>query len=143
VQLRQRGRLIGHRAQHQHGDGGIEAAVFERQPVGDRIDDRDRPAARVRRLDRLRAQVRLRLDRDQLGDRVGVVREVGPAPRADLDHPAAQAGERLAPVVALHISLARRQEGRDAGEQRMLHLCGHPSEHTVKLAAEAPEITQG
>ena len=53
------------------------------------------PEPRLREL----AQVALRLDRDDLGDRVGVVGEVEPVAGADLDDPSAEAFEQAAAVI--------------------------------------------
>lgn len=49
VDLGQRCRLIGHRAQHQRRDPGVEYGVGGGQPVGDTVDDLDRHR-RPRRL---------------------------------------------------------------------------------------------
>jgi hypothetical protein len=93
--------------------------------VGDRVDHRDGTARLTRGLERLRAQVLLRLDRDDRGDRLGVVREVRAAARADLDDPSAQALERLAAQLALGVALVGGDPGGEAGEERVVDRGGH------------------
>ena len=105
-QLRERGGLAGHRAQHQRGHRRVEIAVRERQGVGHRVDDPDGTAAVAGRFDGLGAQVVLGLHGHQLGHLFRVEREVRTAPGAELDHPPAQAGQQLPAQVVLLVPSA-------------------------------------
>jgi hypothetical protein len=124
-QLRQGARLVGHRAQHQHCHGGVEGAVLEGQVVGHRVDHPNRAARLACGVYRLGAQVGLRLDGDELRDRVRVVLEVRSAARADFDHPSAQPRHGVASELPLLVALLGRDEGGELREQRMLDLGPH------------------
>ena len=87
-QLRQRVRLVRHRAEDQAGDGGVERGIGGGQVVGDTADDLD-PDFRVGGgRARTFAQIRLRFHGNDLIDRRGVVGEIAARPGADLDHAA-------------------------------------------------------
>jgi hypothetical protein len=66
------------------------------------------------------AEVRLRLDGEQLGDRWRVVGEVEAVAGADLQDPAGQAGEEGAAVLEGALGVhGRAGPGEDAGEDRV------------------------
>ena len=67
--LGQRRRLVGDAAEHEADHRRVHRVVVQRQGVGERVEQRDRHEPR--RLRRPRAQRRLGLDRDHLGDRSG------------------------------------------------------------------------
>jgi hypothetical protein len=84
---------IGHAAEQSGRDAGVERRIGRRQGVGHaRLDSHG-----VRRVAgcslRHRAQMRLGLDCQDLGDGGRIVAEVNTAPRADFDHTPAQPGK--------------------------------------------------
>ena len=87
AQLAQRALRIGHRAEHQARDRGVERAVLEWKRVRDCAAHRHRHGRPARRLLGLASQERLGLQRDDLADRRRIVLEVHPVAGADLDDP--------------------------------------------------------
>lgn len=126
AQLRERTRLVGHRAQHKRGHRGIEAPVRKRQRVGDRVDDPDDNRRSRGPLERPAAQIRLRFNRDDLGDLSPVERKVPPVPRPQLEHPPRDPGEELSAAGGLRRRLLCRPACVHPREQRMPHLAAHP-----------------
>jgi hypothetical protein len=80
--------LIGHRAQHQRCDGGVHAGIGTGQGIGGAVDHADGDGSLVGGGFGQGAEVRLRLDGEQLGDRWRVVGEVKAVAGADLQNPA-------------------------------------------------------
>ena len=87
-------RLVVDRAQHQAEDDGVGLPVAHGRSAATASRSSTRSSAVVSGV---LTQVRLGLDGDDPLDRVGVVREVGPVPGADLDDGAGEAGQRPAP----------------------------------------------
>jgi hypothetical protein len=75
-QLGQRARLTRNGAQHERGDGRVEAGVRKRELVGERVHQADRAAGTFGGLLGLAAQVVLGLDRHDLVDRRRIQPEV-------------------------------------------------------------------
>ena len=96
VQLRQRGRLVGHRAEHQARDRDVDRLVLRRKAIGGGVHDGHGDVCRSGGLDRLAAQIGLRLDGDDLADVRRVQAEVRARAGAELQHPAAQPAQQLA-----------------------------------------------
>ena len=98
--LRQRRRHIGHGAEHEGGDRGVEGGVAGGQAVGDPVDDLDRdrgaPGGGLRQL----AEVGFGLDREDVGDPTRVAGEVEAVARADLYDPAREPAEELVAAYA-------------------------------------------
>jgi len=69
-------------------------------------------------------EIALRLDGDHFAHGLGVVDEVEPVARPDLDHPPGEAGQELAPVLSLATILGLRPEaGVEPGEERVMDVC--------------------
>src|SRR5947209_9839301 len=109
--------LVWYRAQHSTGDDDIDRIGLEPERGGDaRHDlDGDRSVDRGRRS--LGAQIRLRLDSDQLRDAVGVVLEVDAVAGPDLHHPSPHAGQELSAQLLLSVpTIASAEPVKEAGE---------------------------
>src|SRR5262249_45083092 len=99
-ELAQGQRRVRDRAEHQAGDRGVEASACQRKRGGDAVAHADPHRCAARGLDGSLAEVGLRLERDDLVDRRGVVLEVHAVAGPDLHYPAGKTGEELVPVVA-------------------------------------------
>jgi hypothetical protein len=75
--LVQRGRLVGHRAQDQGGDDGVDRLVLHWRVLGEGADDLDGHRSLRGRALRVGAQMALGLDGDDLLNGRGIQREVG------------------------------------------------------------------
>lgn len=93
VQLGESPILLWNGAQNQGYHARVERFVVAGQRVGDRVDHLDLDTSVGARLEGTSTQVVLRLYRDDLLDRPGIVREGRSVAGADLDHPSAEALE--------------------------------------------------
>jgi hypothetical protein len=82
--------LVGHGAEHQRSDTGIEGPILAWETITDSIDYGHRGRRVCRCMLGAFAQIPLGLDRDYLLDGGRVVRKVRAAAGADLDHPTVQ-----------------------------------------------------
>jgi AhpD family alkylhydroperoxidase len=99
-ELGERARRVGHGAEHEARNGGVEPRIVGGQPLGDAGEDLGPNVGARGGGARPLAQIRLRLHGHDLLDRGGIVREVAARTRADLDHPARQPGQQLVPMSA-------------------------------------------
>lgn len=87
---------VGHRAQHERGDGRVERRRGERQPLGRSLDHLRRPPQFGAPCPQPPRHVRARFGQHELGYRVRVVAEVEPGPGAHLDRRARGACRQVA-----------------------------------------------
>src|SRR5690606_5411402 len=87
-QLGQHPDRVPHRAEHERGHRHVEGPVVQVEFLGEARPHGDGDGGAGGHALGLRAQPRLRLDRDDLGDLRRVVREVGPVPGAHLQYAA-------------------------------------------------------
>jgi len=99
LHLRQDHGHVPHRAQHQRRHHRVERAVRRRQPFGRAVDYRDRQPGLPGLLLGELAQVPLGLDGQHAGHRLGIVAEVQPVARTDLEDRAGEARQEPRPVV--------------------------------------------
>jgi len=137
MQLGERRRLVGHRAQHQAGDRRVARLVFGGKPVRDRVEHGDRHRGVGRRAPRLLAQVGLGLDRQHLGHRGWVVGEVGSGAGAELQHAAREPRKQLTAPIADVWRLLPRHQRVQAREQRV----AHPRLHASTLPSPIAEVS--
>ena len=122
VQLGQRRALVGHAAEHERDDGGVEGAVVRGDALGQPVDHGDRHRGPRGRSDRVLPQVRLRLDGQHLVDRRRVVREVRAGARTDLDDPPGEARQQPRAVLGGPVRLhGGGDPDPQAGEPGVLH----------------------
>src|SRR4029453_17456398 len=100
-QLGERSGLVEDRAEHERGDASVETGVPDRETLGGAVDNGDLDRHLGRRLASTVAQKPLGLDRDDLAHRLRIEREVEAVAGADLDHAAAEAGQRPSPILPL------------------------------------------
>ena len=118
--------LLRNRAQDQGRHPGIEGCVIGGQVVCDDVDDRGGNPSRCGSLRGQFTQPRLRLDGEQLGDRVGVMDEVQTVSSPDLDHAARQRGQQPPPVLLGAPALGLGRDSRiQPGEERMADIGTH------------------
>ena len=98
--LGQRRARIGHRAEDQGEDGGVEAGVLERQPFGGRFDQLGTRSRLGQPATQPLGHVRVGLGQHQPLEAVGKEADVGAGAGADVDRPATRLGERLPPQLA-------------------------------------------
>ena len=98
--LRERLLLVGHAAEHQRGDTGIEGPILARKTITDSIDHGHRDRRVCRCLLSTFAQIPLGLNRGYLLDSGRVVRKVRAAAGTDLDHPTVQTLKQLAAMAS-------------------------------------------
>jgi hypothetical protein len=119
-QVAQHRALLRDRAQDERRYGCVEGSVLEWEHTAQAVHDRHGHRSCSSRLLGPLAQVRLRLDRHQLGHAEGVVPEVDPVPGPELDDASGQSHEhRLAMLSLAHPLLALAQAVEDAGEDRV------------------------
>jgi hypothetical protein len=122
-ELRQRRRLVGHGAEDERGDTGIEGVLLDWQSVRNPVDNTHRYGGGVGGLDGELAQVAFRFDGHDLRDGARVVREVESVARAQLDHATRETGQKFAPVLALTRGLSLDAQPREeTSEDRMVNL---------------------
>lgn len=80
MQLSEGGGLVRHRAEHEAHDDRVHRLILEREPVSKRVDDADGHRRLPRVTGGALAQVRLRLNRDDLRDGRREVPEVRSVP---------------------------------------------------------------
>jgi hypothetical protein len=100
VELSKRSGRTRHATEKPHDNGGVKGAVLRRQSGCIAIHDVDRDSRRVSAPCGGRPGRGIRLDAQQTFDFRRVVLEGAAVATADLDHPPAQSGERLATELA-------------------------------------------
>ncbi len=93
-ELAQRARLVADSAEHEGGDGGVEAVVVEGKVFGRGAQSRYRPCVLADSALEPSQHWRFGLCNDERLDCRAVVGEVGPGAAADLEHPAGRVGEQ-------------------------------------------------
>jgi hypothetical protein len=111
------GALVGHGAQHERGDSGVELAVTGGQVVGQAVDDRDGDRRGLSGFECGSPQVRLWFHREDFGDLGWVVGEHAAVAGADLDHSATQPRSDRRAVLGAAGAVHRRADALvEAGE---------------------------
>jgi hypothetical protein len=125
---------VTHRAQEPGDHDRIELAVGGWQFPGRAVDHPNRNRGRRHGLAGAVTEVWLRLDGHHFPYGPGVVREVQAVARTDLDHPASQPIEQLAPELTVApVLTAGRKPVKVTREQRVLYQC-----HTFLPTTRAP-----